>query len=156
MPERNIIGNVTMLPITPAVSGLFVTVPTSIPRAAKSIGPKIRKGISPTDKVTCAPKAKTPTPTINRKPAIVKTMYHRTFELSHSIFVSGVSDSCLNSFVFLYSEEMLTNENIGLVSIENPIKPGIRKSMYFVCWVLTVVEVMPMIAGVVSLYFCWK
>ena len=30
----------------------------------------------------------------------------------------------------MYSEEMLTSENIGLASIEKPIKPGIRKSMY--------------------------
>ena len=78
------------------------------------------------------------------------------FDASHSIFVSGVSESCLNSFVFLYSEEMLTSENIGLVRIENPIKPGMRKSMYFVCCVFTVAGVMLMIAGVVSLYFVWK
>ena len=75
---------------------------------------------------------------------------------SHSIFVSGVRESCLKSFVFLYSEEMLTKENIGLVSIEKPIKPGIMKSMYFVCCMLTVADVIPMIAGVVSWYFVWK
>ena len=39
---------------------------------------------------------------------------------------------------------MLTSENIGLVRIEKPIKPGIRKSMYAVCWVLTVADAMPM------------
>ncbi len=48
VPERNIIGKVTMLPITPAVSGFFVTVPTSMPNAANSVGPRIRKGISQT------------------------------------------------------------------------------------------------------------
>ena len=133
VPARNIMGNVTMLPMTPAVSGFFVTVPTNMPSAAKSIGPKTKKGINQGVIATCAPKAKIPTPTINKKPAIVKTMYHIILEISHSIFVSGVRESCLNSFVFLYSEEMLTKENIGLVSIEKPIKPGIKKSMYFVC-----------------------
>src|SRR5664280_1916002 len=156
VPARNIMGNVTMLPMTPAVSGFFVTVPTSIPSAAKSIGPRMRKGINQGVIATCAPKANMPTPTISKKPAIVKTMYQMTLDASHSIFVSGVSESCLNSFVFLYSEEMLTSENIGLVSIEKPIKPGIKKSMYFVCCVFTVADVIPMIAGVVSLYFVWK
>ena len=66
------------------------------------------------------------------------------FEMSHSIFVSGVSDSCLKSFVLLYSEEMLTSENIGLTSMEKPTEPGIRKSTYFVCCMLTVAAVMPM------------
>ena len=61
VPERNIMGKVTMLPMTPAVSGFFVTVPTSMPSEANSIGPKIRKGINQTVKVTCAPKAKMPT-----------------------------------------------------------------------------------------------
>ena len=50
VPARNIIGKVTMLPMTPAVSGFLVTVPTSIPSAAKSIGPKIRKGSSQMDR----------------------------------------------------------------------------------------------------------
>ena len=59
--ERNIIGKVTMLPMTPAVSGFLVTVPTSIPSAANSMGPKIRKGISQSVNATCAPKAKIPT-----------------------------------------------------------------------------------------------
>jgi hypothetical protein len=52
VPARNIMGKVTMLPTTPAVSGFFVTVPTSMPSAAKSIGPKIRKGNSQIDMVT--------------------------------------------------------------------------------------------------------
>ena len=55
VPERNIIGKVTMLPITPAVSGFLVTVPTNMPSDAKSIGPKMRKGISQAVNVTlCA------------------------------------------------------------------------------------------------------
>jgi len=149
-------GNVTMLPMTPAVSGFLVTVPTNIPSAAKSIGPKIRNGSNQGVNITCAPNAKIPTPTISKKPAIVKTIYHIILDASHSIFVSGVSESCLNSFDFLYSEEMLTKENIGLVSIEKPIKPGIMKSMYFVCCMFTVADVIPMIAGVVSWYFVWK
>jgi len=39
---------------------------------------------------------------------------------------------------------MLTSENIGLTNIENPIRPGMRKSMYFVCSMLTVVWETPM------------
>ena len=54
------------------------------------------------------------------------------------------SDICLISFVFLYSEVMLTMENMGLTSMEKPISPGTRKSMYLVCPVLTVVCVTPM------------
>ena len=37
---------------------------------------------------------------------------------------------------------MLTRENMGLTSIEKPMRPGIKKSTYWVCSVLTVVEVM--------------
>ena len=48
VPERNIIGNVTTFPITPAVSGFFVMVPTSMPNEQNIIGPRIRKGISQT------------------------------------------------------------------------------------------------------------
>jgi hypothetical protein len=48
VPARNIIGNVTMFPITPAVSGFLVTVPTSIPKEAKSVEPRTRKGTSQT------------------------------------------------------------------------------------------------------------
>ena len=58
-------------------------------------------------------------------------MYHITLEVSHSIFVSGVSDSCLKIFVFLYSEDMLTIENIGLTSMAKPIKPGTKKVNVF-------------------------
>src|SRR5450756_630424 len=133
VPERNIIGKVTMFPITPAVSGFLVTVPTSMPREANSIGPKMRKGMSQTVKVMFAPKARVPTTTMNTKDIDDSTMYHIILEVNHSIFVSGVSDSCLNSFVFLYSEEMLTSENIGLTSIEKPMRPGTRKSMYLFC-----------------------
>jgi hypothetical protein len=52
VPERNIIGKVTTFPITPAVSGFFVTVPTSIPKDAKSIGPNTKNGMSQTVRVT--------------------------------------------------------------------------------------------------------
>ena len=144
VPERNIIGKVTMFPIIPAVSGFLVTIPTSMPNDAKSIGPKIRKGISQIVSVICAPKAQMPTTTMSRKQNVDKVMYQITLDANHSILVRGVKLSCLKSFVFLYSEDILTRENIGLMSIEKPMSPGIRKSMYVVCSVLTVVGVMPM------------
>lgn len=74
VPAKNIIGKVTMLPMTPAVSGFLATEPTSIPSEANSVGPKIRKGISHGDSVMCAPKANTPTATISRKPAVDNAM----------------------------------------------------------------------------------
>src|SRR3989304_8227166 len=144
VPERNIIGKVTMFPIMPAVSMLLVTVPTSMPSEAKSIGPKTKKGMSHNVKLTFAPYAKTPTATISRKETADRKMYQITLDISHSIFVRGVRESCLNSFIFLYSEDMLTSENMGLTRMENPMRPGIRKSMYLVCCVLTVVCIKPM------------
>ena len=151
MPARNIIGKVIMFPIIPAVSGFLVIVPTSIPSEAKSIGPKIRKGISQKVNSIWASKTKIPVKAINRKLATVNVMYHIIFDINHSILVSGVKLNCLKSFVFLYSDEILTRENIGLTSIEKPINPGIRKSTYFVCAVLTVVDVIPMIGFALGL-----
>ena len=87
---------------------------------------------------------------------IESVMYQMTLLASHSILCSGVSESCLNSLVFLYSLVMLTMANMGLTRIENPIRPGIKKSMYLVCSVFTVAVEMVIMAGVVSLYFFWK
>src|SRR5271157_373262 len=101
VPERNIIGNVTMLPMTPAVSGFLVTVPTSMPSEAKSVGPISRKGMSQGVNAMFAPYTNIPTTTISMKLMTVKTMYQSIFEASHSNFVKGVRDSCLNSLVFL-------------------------------------------------------
>src|SRR6266571_328893 len=106
VPERNIIGKVIRFPTTAADSTLLLTIPTSIPRDTKNSGP------------------------ITKKEIIPRTTYQIIFEVNHSVLVSGVKDSCLNSLVFLYSLLMLTRLNIGLVSTENPISPGMRKSMY--------------------------
>jgi hypothetical protein len=130
VPARNIIGKVMTCPTTLAVSVLLVTVPTSMPIEEKSIGPRTRNGMSHSVNVMCAPKAKTPTAAISKKESTDKNMYQRTFEDSHSILVIGVKDNCLNNFVFLYSDDMFTRENIGLTSIEKPMRPGIRKSTY--------------------------
>src|SRR3974377_969077 len=129
VPERNIMGNVMMSPPTPADSTLFVTVPTSIPRETKNRGPIIRKGITAALIETCAEKKSLPNKVIKKNEMMERTTYQITLEVSHSPFVSGVKDSCLKNFDFLYSEEMLTMENIGLVRIEKPTRPGIRKSM---------------------------
>ena len=130
VPLRNIIGKVTIFPIIPAVSGFLVIVPTNMPSDAKSIGPKIRKGISQIFSVICAPKAKIPTATISRKLRVDNAIYQITLDANHSILVSGVRLNCLKSFVFLYSDEIFTRENMGLINIEKPIRPGIRKSTY--------------------------
>ena len=90
VPARNIIGNVTMFPIIPAVSGFLVTVPTSMPNEEKSVGPKIRKGISQIVNVMCASKAKIPTTAMRRKLKTVKVMYQITLDANHSILVRGV------------------------------------------------------------------
>src|SRR4030067_1241135 len=145
VPDRNIIGKVIMLPMTLAVSTLFVMVPTSMPREQNIIGPRIKNGMSQTVRVMLAWNTKIPTATMSKKEIVDKMMYHITFEASHSNFVSGVKDSCLKSLFFLYSAEMLTIENIGLTSIENPIKPGIRKSTYFGVSYPTVAVSIPMI-----------
>ena len=131
VPDKNIIGNVIMLPTTLAVSTLFVTVPTSMPSEQKSIGPRMKKGISQIVRVMFAPNTKTPTATMSKKEITDRKMYQRTLDASHSNLVSGVKDNCLNSLFFLYSEEMLTIENMGLISMEKPMSPGTRKSMYF-------------------------
>jgi hypothetical protein len=115
-----------------------------MPNEEKSIGPRIRKGISQIVSVMCAPKAKIPTTTMSKKLNVDKVIYQITLDANHSILVRGVKLSCLKSFVFLYSEDILTRENIGLTSIEKPMSPGIRKSTYLLCSVLTVVGVMPM------------
>jgi hypothetical protein len=133
VPERNIMGKLMTFPITLAVSGFFVNVPTSMPIEEKSIGPRIKKGISHTVSVMLAFQTKIPTETMSKKLSVERKMYQSTFEASHSILVSGVKDNCLNSFDFLYSELMLTSENMGLINTENPMSPGIRKSTYLVC-----------------------
>jgi hypothetical protein len=138
VPDKNIIGNVIMLPTTLAVSVLFVTVPTSIPSEQNIIGPRIKNGMSQTIRVMsvrmmCASNTKIPTAAMSKKEITDKKMYHNTFDANHSSLVSGVKDNCLNSLFFLYSEEMFTIENIGLISIENPMSPGTRKSMSFGC-----------------------
>lgn len=130
VPDKNIIGKVITFPITLAVSTLFVNVPTNMPNEAKSIGPRTRNGISQTVNMMLAPKTKIPTATISRKEIVDRHMYHKTLDASHSSLVSGVKDNCLNNFVFLYSEDMLTRENMGLTSMEKPTSPGTRKSMY--------------------------
>src|SRR5712692_3540569 len=130
VPDRNIIGNVIRFPTTAADSTLFVTVPTSIPRETKKSGPITRNGRIKADIPMWAPKSPIPTTVISKNERIERMVYHMILEVSHSPFVNGVSDSCLNSFLFLYSEDMLTRENIGLVSTVNPTRPGTRKSMY--------------------------
>src|SRR5919205_2256528 len=112
------------------VSTLFATIPMTIPSEAKNMGPRIRNGMIQTDKKTCAPKPNAPTPTISTKEITPRKIYQSTFDTSHSPLDRGVSESCLKSLSFLYNEDMLTSENIGLVRMENPIKPGIKKSMY--------------------------
>ena len=72
----------------------------------------------------CALKASVPTVVIKIKEIIESTMYQMTLETSHSPFVRGVRESCLKNLDFLYSEEMFTMENMGLVKMEKPIKPG--------------------------------
>src|SRR4030067_3251352 len=124
VPERNIIGKVMTCPTTLAVSVLLVTVPTSMPTEEKSIGPRTRNSMSHSDSAMCAPKARTPTTTISKKESTDSSMYQSTLEASHSILVRGVKDNCLNSFTFLYSEDMFTSENIGLTSMEKPTRPG--------------------------------
>ena len=56
VPARNIIGKVIRLLITAAVSDVLVTVPTSMPRDAKSAGPRIRNGNIQIVRVILAPK----------------------------------------------------------------------------------------------------
>jgi len=119
VPDKNIIGNVIMLPTTLAVSVLFVTVPTSIPSEQNIIGPRIKNGMSQTIRVMsvrmmCASNTKIPTAAMSKKEITDKKMYHNTFDANHSSLVSGVKDNCLNSLFFLYSEEMFTIENIGI------------------------------------------
>jgi hypothetical protein len=74
VPDKNIIGNVIMLPSTLAVSTLFVIVPTSIPIEQNIIGPKMKNGISQTVSVMCAPNKKIPTATMSRKDSTAKIM----------------------------------------------------------------------------------
>src|SRR3989304_2762958 len=118
VPERNIIGNVIMLPKTLALSMLFAKVPTNMPSEQNIIGPKIKNGISQTVSVMCAPNTKVPTATMSRKDITDKMTYHITLDDNHSSLESGVKDNCLNSLLFLYSEDMLTIENMGLTRME--------------------------------------
>ncbi len=67
---------------------------------------------------------------MSMKEMIERNVYQTILAVSHSVFVKGVSDNCLKNLDFLYSLEMLTMENIGLVRTLNPISPGTRKSMY--------------------------
>src|SRR6266516_2765720 len=130
VPERNIIGNVIRLPTTAADSTLLLIIPTSIPRDTKNSGPITKNGSIINLYSRCAPKSAAPTWVIRKNEIIPRTTYQITFEVSHSVLVRGVRDSCLNSFVFLYSLLMLTRLNIGLVRTETPTSPGMRKSMY--------------------------
>ena len=74
VPDKNIIGNVIMLPITLAVSTLFVMVPTSMPREQNIIGPRMKKGTSQTVRVMLAWNNKIPTATMSKKDTTDKTM----------------------------------------------------------------------------------
>jgi len=109
-----------------AVSTLFATIPMTIPREAKNMGPRIRKGMSHADKEICAPKPNIPTPTIRTKEITPRKIYQSIFETSHSPLDKGVSESCLKSLSFLYNEEILTSENIGLIRMDNPIRPEVN------------------------------
>ena len=53
-------------------------------------------------------------------------MYQVILEMSHSVLVRGVRESCLKILSRLYCELMFTRANIGLVRTENPMSPGTR------------------------------
>ena len=63
---------------------------------------------------------------MRKKETNVRPMYQIILETSHSVFVSGVRESCLKILSRLYWELMLTRANIGLVSTEKPMRPGTR------------------------------
>src|SRR5450759_3204548 len=126
VPERNIIGKVTRFPTTAADSTLFETVPTSIPSETKRNGPSSRNGTISREKVMWAPSKPTPRAVIRKKEIIVRRTYHLSLESSYSVFVRGVSESCLKTLSRLYWELMFTRANIGLVRTEKPTRPGTR------------------------------
>ncbi len=74
VPDKNIMGKVIMFPTILAVSGVFDTVPTSMPKEQKSSGPSTRNGISHSVNVMFAPNTKMPTPAISRKETDERTM----------------------------------------------------------------------------------
>src|SRR5918911_1372241 len=143
VPDKNIIGKIMTCAMILEFSTFFATIPMTIPNEAKNMGPRIRNGMSQNDKKTCAPKPNVPTPTISTKEITLRKIYQSIFEISHSPLERGVSESCLKILSFLYNEDTLTSENIGLVRMENPMRPGTKKSMYVSDCPFTVVWYMP-------------
>ncbi len=86
-------GKVMTFPITAAVSGVFATVPASIPRETKNKGPAIRNGTSQALNRTWAPKTYVPIVSMSPAEANVSIVYQRNRDASHSPRVSGVSES---------------------------------------------------------------